>query len=451
MKTRILSRRTFLRGAIGGTAVALALPTLEAMLGKHAAQAASGPPIFGVFFWGGGLPWSDKHGPQQAGNPDVWTPQATGPGYAPSELLTPLAPYAPSVITGTTPFTEVPPDPPGQSDGHMRGFMVSLTGDRIRPEGFDHPSHTLTALRPTLDQYVAKHPAFYAGENPRFKSMVLGVSTARFHDYGHWNSVSYNGPDDQNLPILDPGQLYDLLFSVPTDTDALKRRALLLDAVMEDAKHLSATLGAEDKQRVEAHLDHLNQVKHRLEFTGEACVPPAKPAPNEELVAKADMVGGLLASALACNMTRVFSLMLSSPATTHVFSNLGIANDFHTTCHAGEWQNVKNGIAYQMQAFAAFLGRLSAMVDPMGASLLDRALIFGLSEYGEGFQHSVAEMPTVLVGGANGAIKRGVHVRDVGGNISKTHVTMLRGIGLETPTFGWNGGQTSEAYSEILV
>jgi hypothetical protein len=40
----------------------------------------------------------------------------------------------------------------------MRGFMVSLTGDRPQPETFDHSSHTLTALRPTLDQYVARHP-----------------------------------------------------------------------------------------------------------------------------------------------------------------------------------------------------------------------------------------------------------------------------------------------------
>jgi len=449
MSRQTLSRRTFLRGTALGAAVALAVPTLEAMLADKDAKAAA-EPIFGIFFWGGGLPWNDKHGAQQAVTPDMWPPAEIGPNYTPTDLLSPLAPYQPSILTGLTPYTEVPPDPPGQSDGHMRGFMVSMTGDRIRPEGFDHPSHTLTALRPTLDQYVAKHPAFYA-TIPRFRSLVLGSSTARFHDYGHWNAVSYNGPDDQNLPILDPGQLYDVLFGVPTDTEALKRRALLLDAVMEDAKGLSQKLGAADKQRLEAHLDHLNQVKHRLEFTGTACTPPGKPAANEELVAKTDAMGGLLASALACDMTRVFSFMLTSPATTHVFSNLGIPNDFHSTCHNGEWQNVRNGIHYQMQAFAAFLARLQATTDPTSGTLLDRAVIFGLSEYGEGYQHSVAEMPIVLAGGGGGRIRRNVHVREPGGNISKAHVTMLRGIGLDTPSFGWNGGETSAAFSEILV
>ena len=56
-----------------------------------------------------------------------------------------------------------------------------------------------------------------------------------------------------------------------------------------------------------------------------------------------------------------------------------------------------------------------------------------------------------VLGGANGALKRGVHVRDPGGNFSKAHVTMLRALGLETPSFGWNGGQTKQAFSELLA
>jgi hypothetical protein len=333
----------------------------------------------------------------------------------------------------------------------MRGFMVSMTGDRVRPEGFNHPSHTLTALRPTIDQYVAKHPLFYGVESPRFRSLVLGVSNARFHDYGHWNAISYNGPDNLNLPVMDPGQLWDLLFGVPADTSGLKRRSMLLDAVLEDAKSLSARVGAADKQRIEAHLQHLSEVKNRLEFTGESCTAPGKPGPNEDLIVKTDLMAGLLAAALACNLTRVFSFMLTSPATTHVFSNLGVPNDFHATVHDGTWDRARVGILYQMQAFATFLGKLQSVVEPTGATLLDRSLVFGLSEYGEGFQHSVAEMPCVLAGGAGGKIQRNVHVRDPGGNISKAHVTMLRGIGLETPSFGWNGGETSEAFGDILI
>jgi hypothetical protein len=451
--SRKIDRRSVLRGMLGGAGVALALPALESLVGERKVIAAGEAPIFGVFFWGGGMPWHAGHGEVQgaSGGVDLWTPTATGEGYAPSELLSPLAAHQPTVITGLTPHTEVPPSPPGQEDGHMRGFMVALTGDRIRPEGFDHPSHTLTALRPTIDQVVAKHPSFYGSNASRYQSLAIGVSTARFHDYGHWNGISYNGPDSINAPIMDPGQLYNLLFAAPPDTAALTRRASLLDAVLADAADVRKKLGAADKQRLDAHLEHLDSIQTRLSFSGAACSAPPAPGNSGDLIEKTGIMAELLALALACNVTRSFSFMLTSPATTHVFSNLGIANDFHTTCHSGAWEQVRAGTAYQMQAFAAFLDKLQATPDAGGGSVLDRSLIFGTSEYGEGYQHSVNELACVMAGGAAGAIRRGVHVRDPGGNFSKAHVTMLRALGLETPSFGFNGGETGEEFAEVLA
>lgn len=453
MARKLLSRRTMLRGALGGATVTVALPALEAMLGPREANAEGSilGPIFGVFFWANGMPWHAAHGAAHAGNPDVWTPQQTGLGYTPSELLAPLAAHQVSVVTGLEPKTEVPPDPPGQSDGHMRGFMVALTGDRIRPEGFDHPSHTLTALRPSVDQYVATHPDFYGDAPPRFRSLVLGVSPARFHDYGHWNAISYNGPDSLNLPVQDPGQLYDLLFSVPQDEDLLDRRARVLDAVLADANDLRQRLGAHDRQRLDEHLGHIDEVQRRLELAVIECEDTGRPAPTADMIQKTELMAELLAIALQCNQTRVFSFMLSSPASTHVFSNLGVPDGMHKVCHDGHWNSVRDITHYQMQAFSVFLDRLSQRLDPLGHSLLDRSLVFGTSEYGEGWQHSVAEMPVIFAGGANGALVRNTHVREAQGNFSKAHVTMLRALGIDTPSFGFNGGETSDQFSELLA
>ena len=77
--------------------------------------------------------------------------------------------------------------------------------------------------------------------------------------------------------------------------------------------------------------------------------------------------------------------------------------------------------------------------------------MFGTSEYGEGWKHSVAEMPCILAGKANGALRPNVHVRTPDGNFSVAHVTMLRALGIPTPEFGFNGGQTSEQLSELLT
>ncbi len=449
-----LKRRTFLRGAVGGAAIGLALPTLDAMLGPSGAHAdgTTAGPIFGVFFWANGLPWHAGMGGETAGvtYPDLWTPTATGAGFAPSELLMPLARHRVSVVTGLEPKTEVPPNPPGQSDGHMRGFMVAMTGDRIRPEGFDHPSHTLTALRPTLDQYVARHAEFYGDQPSRFRSVQIGISEARFHDYGHWNAISYNGPDSLNLPILRPTQLHDQLFSVPDDLVALGRRARMMDAVMDDARALQTQLGARDRARLDEHLTHLSEIQRRLDLAAATCETPARPVDSGDVTAKLDAMSELLAIALRCNLTRVFSLMLTSPATTHVFSNLGVTDGLHKTCHDGLWDRVRVTQAHQMELFARFLDVLAGTTEPTGTTLLDRCAIWGTSEYSEGWKHGTSEMPVVIAGGACGGLRTGVHAREPRGNLCKAQLTLLRSIGLSEASWGWNGGETSDVFGELL-
>jgi hypothetical protein len=434
---RLLSRRAVLRGAVGGAAVTLALPPLEAMFRSGTAMADPNDPIFGVFFWANGMPWHAGNDPMAASRPDLWTPAATGAGYAPSELLAPLAAHRPTVITGFEPKTEVPPDPPGQSDGHMRGFMVALTGDRIRPEGFNHPSHTLTALRASIDQVIARRDDFYASGVPRFRSIHVGASDARFHEYGHWNAISYNGPSSQNLPFRTIGELHGQLFMAPRDAEETMRRASLLSAVRADRDRLRPRLGTVDQQRLDEHFDRIADIERRyILSTGTCAAPP--PPPDGDLLDRADAMARILAVAIDCDLTRVFTFMLTSPASTHVFSNLGVGNGMHAVCHEGLWEEVRRITTYQMQCFARVLDRL-AEVSTAGVSVLDRSVIFGVSEYGEGWHHGTQEMPAILVGGGCGHLARGVHHREVGGNYAQIHLTAIHALGLEQASWGWNG------------
>jgi hypothetical protein len=336
----------------------------------------------------------------------------------------------------------------------MRGFMVALTSDRVNPEGFYHNSHTLTSERESLDQFVARNEAFYGGAVPRFRSLVLGVSPARFHQYGHWSSISYNGPSSLNPPIMDPAQLYNLLFSVPPDAASLERRAKLLDAVLEDYHSLRVRLGAADRARIDAHLDHLDEVQRRLELSTVPCEGPGQPpGSTSDLLGQTTTMADLLSLGLACGVTRVFSFMLTSPATTHLFSNIpNVVNDMHTTCHAGQWGAVRDITLYQMQAFAILLDKLAAVEVAPGVKALDASVIFGTSEYGEGWKHGVQEMPVILAGGGYGKLKKGIHVRQEGGNMAKAHVTLLRALGLDIASYGFHDSETSEDFgTELFV
>ncbi len=463
MKPRhYLPRRTFLRGALATGAVTLGLPVLDAMLDTNGALADGTPlpSIFGVFFWANGLPWHNKHTQSALPDPgfdpnvfiDQWTPDQVGPGYAPSYLLSPLQAHNVNVITGLEPKTDWVTG--GETDGHMRGFMVALTSDRVNPKGFYHNSHTLTSERESIDQFVSKNSAFYATGVPRYRSLVVGVSKARFHQYGHWNSISYNGPNSLNPEIMDPGQLYDVLFAPPGDVATMTRRAKLLDAVMGDYNSLRPKLGKGDQARLDAHLDHLDEVQRRLELSTKTCEGPGQPpGSSTDLVQQTSTMADLLALGLKCGITRVFSFMLTSPATTHLFSNIAnVVNDMHTTCHAGQWQAVRDITYYQMQCFSLLLDKLAAVEVAPGVSALDASVIFGTSEYGEGWKHGVQEMPVLIAGGGYGKLKKGVHVREPGGNMAKAHVTVLRGLGLDVPAYGFHGAETSEDFgAELFV
>jgi len=331
----------------------------------------------------------------------------------------------------------------------MRGFMVALTGDRPRPEGFDHGSHTLTALRQSIDQHVARHDNFYTS-TPRFRSIEAGVSEARFHDYGHWNAISYNGPESLNLPLMRPGALYDLLFSAPPDAEVAARQSRMLDAVLEDATDLRARLGVEDRQRLDAHLENIYGIQNRL-TPGATCEAPSRPGDDGDLHEKTRVMAELLATAVNCGLTRAFSFMLTSPATTHIFGNLGVPDGMHKTCHDGHLDRVRAITVYQMQAFALFLDAFAAVPGLGGGTLLDDGLIYGTSEYGEGWKHSVNELPVVLAGTARGVLNPGVHVRVPAGNLARAQLTALKAIGLPDESFGWNGAETSDLVPGLLV
>ncbi|HLU65498.1 MAG TPA: DUF1552 domain-containing protein, partial [Kofleriaceae bacterium] len=267
---------------------------------------------------------------------------------------------------------------------------------------------------------------------------------------------SYNGPDSLNPPIMRPTQLWDLLFQAPPDTAELTRRADLIDAVMGDAATLSMKLGAEDQQRLDAHLSHLSDIQRRLRLAPASCQEVARPGDDAPLTAgdmlpRTELMAQLLAVALQCNLTRVFSFMLTSPATTHRFTQLGEDRDFHSVVHNGPWETVRRGIDHQMQCFARFLDVLAATADASGGTLLDRSCVLGLSEYSEGNRHSVSELPVVLAGGACGRLRRGIHVRAPGQTVSRAHLTALHAIGLQEPSFGWNGGETDAPVTEILA
>ena len=144
-----LSRRTLLRGLLGGAVVTIGLPPLERFLNANGtAYAASGddgfPRRFGLFFWGNGI------------LPARWTPTGKGTTWELSDQLAPLAAMKSkiTVVSGTK--VGVPNSQPhgAGAAGVLSGMPLLMQGNNTTFGGpsIDHAVWFETPIR--VDDWV---------------------------------------------------------------------------------------------------------------------------------------------------------------------------------------------------------------------------------------------------------------------------------------------------------
>jgi hypothetical protein len=436
-----LNRRTLLRGMLGGAVVAVGLPALERFLtGNGEAYADTPdegfPKRFGLFYWGNGM------------LPQHWTPTGLGKDWQPSTLLQPLASLKDhvTVVTGTR--LGVP-----NSQPHTAGAAGVLTGMPLLIDGGNQ-----TFAGPSVDQLVAAT----IGGLTRFRSLEFGAAPGE--------GMSYNGPNSRNPPEKSPLALYDRLFGTgftlpgqtPKVDPALTLRRSVLDAIGDDCKRLQLDVGTADKQRLEQHFDGIRQLEKRLAHLQDtppkldACKVPGAPLPaypdlegRPQLAEKNKAFCDLLAYALACDQTRVFSNWFTYPVNNLLFPGASTGHHELTHNEPGDQPEVHaitlhciEAMAYQFQALAA--------VQEGAGTLLDHCLVLGTSDTSLARTHSMDEMPLVIAGSAGGKIKSGVHVRSEGGeNTSKVLLSLCRAVGCDLASFGAQGGLATDGFAGI--
>jgi hypothetical protein len=460
MTLKRLDRRTVLRGVLAtGAAVTIPLPLLEGMLNTNgtalAATGTSVSPLYVTWFFGNGS------------LPGLWKPAATGAGsaWALSEQLQPLADF--------------------------KSYLTVLSGleNKLVVAGVEHPSGSAGATTgaplngnavraASIDQLVADA----ISKGAPFRSIEVGVTPATPNGpQDSLATVSHRGPNARNNAEYDPKTLFNRLFTSTTTTpsttqpDAASKLATVkksvLDAVIADGTSLEQRLGASDKQRVEQHLDAIRAIEQRLQttpsdggsMTPAECSSPTAPTVGKDTKSEAPpavntVMAQLSTLALACEQTRVLTLMFSLPAAHVYYRHLGsnMDDDFHDTiCHTdpGDQSNqprVDTGVNYAMKCLAEFLTNLKST--PYGAgTLLDTALVFVTSDTAWGKTHTKAEWPVLLAGKAGGKLRGDEHHNFPSDNLSKALFTVAQAMGSTVTQLGLDAGQVNSALSGILT
>lgn len=444
--SRRLHRRSLLRGAAG---VALALPFLDAMLPRHAAaQAAAMPLRFGVFFSSNGVIDAD------------WTPQGGEKDFTLSTSLAPLAPHRADInivqgLNAESSYLQ-------EGNPHDLAMAHMLTGMRMQGSNFGRAGHILdgTAGGPSVDQALAK----VIGGQTKLRSLELGVQSTITDLEPMVTRMSYGGPNDPRTPLDDPKQVFTRLFgdtlASQAEIEALhKRQKSVLDAVLAEFNAVNATLGYDDKQKLERHAEAIRDIERQLDLmsmpTGAGCKVPTMPPtvdvnsfydctrdgrPNKclagfDVIGKAQM--DLMVLALACDLTRVASLQWSTAESTIVHSHINLVDEHHLMSH-----DIKNKAplmtkvnVWYAQQFAYLLSELKKIPEGNG-TLLDNLLLFWPNELSQAEVHDRRNLPYVLAGKAQGKVPTGRYLKYKGDPHNKLLATFMNIFGVNVNGFG---------------
>jgi hypothetical protein len=438
-----LSRRTFLRGLLGGAAVSIALPPLEIMFnrGPRASGDVVAPTRFGVWFWGNGV--RRAH----------WIPDVEGEGWnAKAELLpletAGLRPWL-HVLTGLEIKTATHP--------HHSGMAGIMTGARYQQVGTTRDTIVSTFAYPSVDQVAAD---FFAGQTP-YRSLELGVCTFRGTDEGTtFQHLSHNGPNNPNPSEYSPENVFARLFGAPPAPQVNAARRSVLDAVGQHIGALNTRLGAHDRVRLDQHLASIRDIELRLMTPVAMCntPDPAADVPDvdgkEQIAEKNRAMSDMMAVALACDLTRAFSVMFSCAGSGVRIWQAGADNSLHQICHdeASPQPTVHAAVVYEMEQLAYFLAKLRDT--PEGSSnLLENSSILCTTELSEGNVHSNDEFPILIAGKGSGRLRGNFHYRSPSSeNTSKALLTALRAAGLPLESgFGYEAGHVTDPIGALLV
>ncbi len=442
---KALSRRTFLRGA----QATLALPLLDAMIPAATAlekTAAKPVPRLGFVF----IPMGTDH--------SRWTPPDAGKLGELTPILRPLEPVKDQVTVITN--LDLRNSYPGTHTTSNAGFLSAAFAKHT--EGSDY------YLGTTVDQIAAKS----IGQQTQLPSLELSMDL--FQTVGqcnngyacaYANNLSWSSPTTPLPSEAHPRLVFERLFgqggSLEDRRAALRKRASLLDWVMEDLAQLKKDLGMADRVRVDNYLDSVREVERQIQ-RAEAGVKdnplPDLNRPTGVPAAYADhakLMFDLQVLALQGDITRVITFQLARELSTRTYPEVGVPDPHHPLSHHGNDPEKIAKMAkineFHVSLFAGFLEKLKATPDGNG-SLLDNSIYLYGSGMGNPSTHDHDNLPILLAGGAACGMNGGRHINYENGTpLANLHLTLLDRVGVFQDSFADSNGKIEDLFDAVPV
>ncbi len=433
-----LSRRKMLRGL----GVSLALPLLDAMTPAFAAPRTKPVCRMLVNYVPNGMVMKD------------WLPTATGADFALPRILQPMEPYRSRmlVIEGLAQRFGWP-NGDGTGD-HARAASTYLTGVHIRKTGGSD-----IAAGISMDQIAAQQ----LGARTRIPSLELTCEDGRMvgvcdtgYSCVYSNNISWRSAATPGSPEVDPRAVFDTLFGSedpdPAVRAATRRRdSSILDWVLGETHSLETELGPGDRSKLDEYLTSVREIEMRIQSPGNDPVraPIEKPAAIPvQLAGHLRLMYDLLRVAFQTDSTRIATLMVGREGSLRSYDEIGVPESHHPITHhqgrAALIEKVAQVNCHHLRLFSEFVASLARTADGDG-TLLDHTMILYGAGLADGNSHQHDHLPTMLAGGACGAIRPGRFIQAAPQTpITNLYVSMLAAMGVAIEKLGDSTGKVAE-------
>ncbi len=194
--------------------------------------------------------------------------------------------------------------------------------------------------------------------------------------------------------------------------------------MLRELKVLSSRVSTEDGKKIQAHIDGLVADEKRLMTPPpvvQGCQAPPipgtgvaheKPATAAEFISVSDQQFDNIASAFACDLTRVAYFQWAGLAGGTVFPTSPAANE-HKLSHFEPFnrEGLQTVGSYYAERFASLLGKLKSRSDG-GGTLLDNTLVVWFTEHMvRSGTHHRDNMAFILAGSCGGALRTGRYIK----------------------------------------
>ena len=374
-----------------GMGTSIALPLLECMIPLRASERVETPKRSAFIYLANGV---------HSLNYQITTP---GKDYQFSRSLAPLEPFR-DVITPISGLHH-----PGSLGHHHNCIDIWLTGAKIGAS----ERNTIS-----VDQLMAR----VAGENTRYPSMEIALTGG---------GLAWTG-DGVQLPAMRRcSEIFSSLFEEPkggiaAQRRALKRKASVLDANLEEVRKLESSIGAADKGRLEQYLNSVREAEIRTRRADQWLDTPLPEVAEEDRrrtnrdIPKTQAgdyfrtVYDLIVLAFQTDVTRVATFSLGGEGDAFAIPEIGITESRHQLSHhggdPGYMEKLTNYDTFAIEQYRYFLEKLQETPDLNGKPLLGTTMSLFGSGMCYGHSHGNANLPLILSGGTDIGLQHGSHL-----------------------------------------